>query len=147
MRRGGDPDRGRLDRPLWFGGVNGRKGDDRFPPIFHDGIYDDLRIYHLALTQPQIQRLIGGTADPKTKTPAKTVAGDWRDILALTAPDKHTVKGRWVRKEGEMIGTPTQGKTANLQIPTTTTGSYELAAEFTRTAGTEDVVFVIPVGS
>ena len=84
------------DRPLWFGGVNGRKGDDRFPPIFHDGIYDDLRIYHLALTQPQIQRLIGGTADPKTKTPAKTVAGDWRDILALTAPDKHTVKGRWV---------------------------------------------------
>ncbi|MDX1565671.1 MAG: LamG domain-containing protein, partial [Phycisphaeraceae bacterium] len=135
------------DRPLWFGGVNGRKGDSRFPPVFHEGIYDDLRVYHLALTQPQVQRLIAGTTAPTTKPTPGTAAGEWRDILALAVPDKHTVKGRWVRKEGELIGTPTQDNTANLQIPTSATGSYELAAEFTRTAGTEDVVFVIPVGS
>jgi len=70
----------------------------------------------------------------------------WIDLLDWVDTSRDTVTGKW-SKDGKELKATTPVKGARLMLPVNLNGSYELAVEFTRTAGDRDMALVLPVGS
>jgi hypothetical protein len=83
-------------------------------------------------------------ARSKSKKPATTL-GNWIDLLKSIVPTRHSVAGRWMRRDGGIgiIDAPSAGRVV---VPYLPRGSYDLVAEFTRESG-EISGIIVPVGN
>jgi len=87
----------------------------------------------LAATQAELEKL--GIA------PA---GGQWTDVLKTVVPARHAHVGKWERK-GMALHVAARGH-CRVTIPVMPRGSYELDVRFVRSAGTNDVNVILPVG-
>jgi hypothetical protein len=79
----------------------------------------------------------GGPPGPMVQQPP------WVDLLALVNPQTDAVAGVWESKDGLTLAKSCDA--ARLAIPCEVDGDYQLRAEFGRTNGDADVVFILPV--
>jgi Tol biopolymer transport system component len=79
----------------------------------------------------------GGPPGPMVEQP------QWVDLLALVNPKADAVAGVWESKDGLTLAKSCDA--ARLAIPCEVDGDYQLRAEFDRTSGDADVVFILPV--
>ena len=70
--------------------------------------------------------------------------GKFVDVLPHVDVGRDRVEGNWQRAGEEVTVGP--GASSRLALPVTLRGSYDLEAEFVRTAGHDAVAFVFPVG-
>jgi len=85
-----------------------------------------------------------GVSD-KPIVPQAFPRGQWIDVLGSVDTAKNALQGTWSRSGAE-ISCDAQDQT-KIEIPVVVDGSYEMEAEFTRTAGDGDVNTIFPVGS
>ena len=72
-------------------------------------------------------------------------ADRWVGILPRLSPKQHAVKGTWVRK-GSAVAIVRGAAYGRAMIPAIVRGDYDMTVRFTRTAGTDCVGLLIPVG-
>ena len=85
-----------------------------------------------------------GTVGASTETliaPGKAV-----DVLKSVDPQKDAVKGQWKMQEGGLRVVSNEAA-QRIALPVVVAGSYEFDVEFTRTGGSDNIVFMIPVAT
>ena len=95
----------------------------------------------------KITRLILELQKERLPESAATL-GPWISLLESVDLDRDPVHGRWHRDGLALCAEPSVagGHSAKLMLPVIVEGGYELEVEFTRTAGRDAVLFVLPVG-
>ena len=108
-----------------------------------------------ALKKAAIEKQLAEIADLKPIASASAVnnstgalkfpLNQWVNVLSLVDTTNDVVAGSWSRRRNEISVVP--GDNCRIAIPVEPDGGYDLAVEFTRTAGEEDVRAFISVAS
>ncbi len=78
---------------------------------------------------------------------SEATPGPWFNLLESVDLDRDPVHRRWRREGLALCGDPDDPRgRCELMLPVIVEGGYDLEVEFTRTAGRDAVLFVLPVG-
>jgi serine/threonine protein kinase len=88
---------------------------------------------------------VSDTVSSQPAPPTQFPLAQWVDVLRLVDTGRDVVSGRWSR-DGAAVSSDNDYPSL-LALPPEIDGGYDLAVEFTRTSGTDDVAVVFPVGS
>jgi hypothetical protein len=98
-----------------------------------------------ATTETKNSSAVKLVPDSRPGSPVQFPRGQWVDLLRMVDTAKDAINGNWVRS-GDEISSEAK-RYCRIRLSVAIDGSYDLAAEFTRTDGTSDVNTIIPVGS
>ena len=67
----------------------------------------------------------------------------WVDILGLVDTDRDRVNGNWSSNRKELVCEP--GDYSRIELPVVPEGGYDLAVDFTRSSGKDDIETMLPI--
>jgi hypothetical protein len=102
--------------------------------------------YRLALPwlSANAQSVVGKRIEQYDQGDSLFPLGEWVDVLAMIDPQKHAVRGQWLRTSTE-LGLAQPVDAGRCTIPVMVEGSYDLEVRFTMLRGVESNL-VLPVG-
>ncbi len=90
---------------------------------------------------------LGGPPGPAVASADTAIApGRTVDVIPSVDPQKDAVKGRWKMQDGGLLVESNEAA-QRIALPVVIAGSYEFDVEFTRTGGSDNIVFLIPVAA
>jgi hypothetical protein len=96
-------------------------------------------------------KVLGVSPSASPKVTAPVPAGTFADLLEHVDPRRYAVRGEWgfVPSTGPGVAGGLRvkpGLHARLALPAQVTGDYDLEVDFTRTAGEDGMMLILPVG-